>query len=39
VVARQPFIPYTEAEVGANNRFESGFMVNYLAGNLSTGSY
>ncbi|MCX6230759.1 MAG: hypothetical protein NTZ33_04375 [Bacteroidetes bacterium] len=25
------FIPYTEEEVGANGRFESDFMVNYLA--------
>jgi hypothetical protein len=25
------FIPYTEAEVGAPDRFESDFMVNYLA--------
>lgn len=26
------FIPYTEEEVGARNRFESDFMVQYLAG-------
>lgn len=26
------FIPYTEAEVGANARFESDFMVRYMAG-------
>ena len=26
------FIPYTEDEVGANGRFESDFMVKYLAG-------
>ena len=26
------FIPYTEAEVGANDRFESDFMVKYLSG-------
>jgi hypothetical protein len=25
------FIPYTEAEVGANGRFESDFMVQYMA--------
>ena len=25
------FIPYTEDEVGANDRFESDFMVRYLA--------
>ncbi len=31
------FIPFTEAEVNAPERFESDFMVNYLAGkNLST---
>jgi hypothetical protein len=27
------FIPFTEAEVGAPDRFESDFMVQYLAGN------
>jgi hypothetical protein len=26
------FIPFTETEVGANGRFESSFMVNYLQG-------
>jgi hypothetical protein len=26
------FIPYTEAEVGANGRFESDFMARYIAG-------
>lgn len=26
------FIPFTEAEVGANGRFESDFMVRYMAG-------
>ena len=32
------FIPYTEAEVGATDRFESDFMVEYLA-NLPTNPY
>ena len=32
------FIPYTEAEVGAPDRFESDFMVEYLA-NLPTNPY
>jgi hypothetical protein len=32
------FIPFTEAEVGAPDRFESDFMVEYLA-NLPTNPY
>ena len=31
------FIPFTEEEVGANDRFESDFMVQYLAGTVGTG--
>jgi hypothetical protein len=26
------FVPFTESEVGANGRFESDFMVSYMAG-------
>jgi len=31
------FIPFTEEEVGANDRFESDFMVQYLARTVGTG--
>lgn len=31
------FIPFTEEEVGANDRFESDFMVQYLAKTVGTG--